>query len=248
MTTESGDNKLIGNFRKLIDEVSADPNYNPANIKLKVTALETQYTAADASAASVAAARAPQKLAITDRVSAFADLRPLAVRSRNFLKASGASKGVLDDVETSIRKLTGSRKSPRSIAVPPPAGGGAPGPVPIDRGSSASQMSYDNQVGNLEAYIEVLKNVTSYNPNEADLKVTALTARAGSLTAKNNAVNTTSATLNQARGQRDQVLYLSDDSLVNTALLVKAYVQAALGTKSQLHKKIKGLRFVMAPR
>jgi hypothetical protein len=39
MATESGDKKLLGNFRKLIDEVSADPNYNPANTKLKKTAL-----------------------------------------------------------------------------------------------------------------------------------------------------------------------------------------------------------------
>jgi len=104
-------------------------------------------------------------------------------------------------------------------------------------------MSFENQVGNFEAYIEVLKNVSSYNPNEADLKVTALTACAASLTAKSNAVNTTSATLNQARGQRDQLLYLGDDSLVNTAQLVKAYVKAALGTQSQVYKKIKGLRF-----
>jgi hypothetical protein len=131
MATESGDNKLIGNFRKLIDEVSAEPAYNPANIKLKIPALETQYTAADAAVASVAAARAPHKLAVTDRETAFADLRGLAVRSRNFLKASGAAKGVIDDAETSIRK--------------------------------------------------------------------------------SNAVNTTSATLNQARGQRDQLLYLGDD-------------------------------------
>ena len=43
MPTESGDKKIIGNFRKLIDEVSADGNYNPANAKLKTTALNTQY-------------------------------------------------------------------------------------------------------------------------------------------------------------------------------------------------------------
>lgn len=47
--SEPGDNKVIGNFRKLIDEVSADPGYDPANDKLKVTALETQYTAGDGS-------------------------------------------------------------------------------------------------------------------------------------------------------------------------------------------------------
>lgn len=111
---------------------------------------------------------------------------------------------------------------------------------------SASQMSYANQVGNFESYIEILKNVSGYKPNESDLTIAALTAYAASLTAKSNAVSTTSATLNQARGVRDQLLYLSDDSIVNTARLVKAYVQAALGTQSQLYKKIKGLQFVMA--
>jgi hypothetical protein len=240
MSTESGDNKLLGNFRKLIDEVSADPNYNPANDKIKVTALEAQYTASDAVVNGVAAARAPNKLAITDRDDTFSGLRPLAVRSRNFLKASGAPQGVVDDAETSIRKLSGGRKSPKVKDDPK---------TPEDeskKGSSASQMSYENQIGNFEAYIEIVKNVSAYKPNEADLKVTALTAFAADLTAKSNAVSTTSATLNQARGQRDQLLYLADDSIVNTARLVKAYVQAALGSQSQLFKKIKGLKFVMS--
>jgi hypothetical protein len=74
-------------------------------------------------------------------------------------------------------------------------------------------------------------------------RLAALDAFAASLTAKSSTVSTTSATLNQARGLRDQLLYLDDDSIVNTALLVKAYVKAALETKSQLFKKIKGLKF-----
>ena len=104
-------------------------------------------------------------------------------------------------------------------------------------------MSYDNQVGNFESYIEIVKNVPSYNPNETELKVTALTALAVELTNKSNLVSTSSASLDQARGARDQLLYLSDDSVVNTALRVKTYVQSALGTESQLYQKIKGLKF-----
>jgi hypothetical protein len=237
MASESGDKKLIGNFRKLIDECAADPAYNPANDDLKIPALEAQHTAGDAAVSGMAVARAPNKLAITDRESGFGGLRPLAVRSRNFLKASGAPKGVLDDAETFIRKLGGGRKTPKIVDDPD---------TPEDeskKSSSASQMSYDNQTGNFQSYIEIVKNVTSYNPNEADLKVTALIALAASLTAKNNAVSTTTADLNQARGARDQLLYLADDSIVNTALLVKAYVKAALGTQSQLFKQIKGLKF-----
>jgi hypothetical protein len=245
MSTESGDNKLIGNFRKLIDEVSAEPAYDPANDDLKTTTLEAQYTAADAAVNAVNASRAPNKLAITDREDTFAGLRPLAVRSRNFLKASGAPAGVVDDAETFIRKLAGGRKSPKAKDDPK---------TPKDESKegagsgSASQMSYDNQVGNFESYIEIVKNVSTYKPNEADLKITALSAFAADLTAKSNAVSTTSAALNQARGKRDQLLYLADDSIVNTAKLAKAYVQAALGSQSQLFKKIKGLKFVMSPK
>jgi len=39
MPSESGDMKLLGNFRKLTDFVSADPNYNPANQKIAIAGL-----------------------------------------------------------------------------------------------------------------------------------------------------------------------------------------------------------------
>ena len=58
----------------------------------------------------------------------------------------------------------------------------------------------------------------------------------------NSNVSTTFVPLGQARGLRDQLLYLNDDSVVNTALLAKAYVKGALGSNSQLHQ-IKGLKF-----
>jgi hypothetical protein len=238
MPTELGDRKLLGNFRTLIDEVSAESSYNPANAKLKLPALETQYSAADAAVSAVAAAGAPNKLAMSDREAAFAGLRPLAVRSRNYLKASGVSQGVVEDAETFIRKLSGGRKSAKVKDNP------ATPENESKKSSSASQMSYDNQVGNFQSYIEIVSNVAAYNPNEADLKVTSLTAFANNLTAKSNGVSTTSAALSQARGSRDQLLYLGDDSIVNTAKLVKNYVKAALGTDSQLFKKIKGLKFV----
>jgi hypothetical protein len=241
MPTESGDKKLLGNFRKLIDEVSAESAYNPANAKLKPTALNAQHTAADTAVNAVASAHAPNKLAITERETGFGDLRPLVVRSRNFLKASGASKAVADDAEQFVRKLGGGSKKPK--AKPAAEGEGAAPAAETPATRSSSQMSYDNQVGHFRSYIELLKNVSEYNPNEADLKVAALTAYADDLTTRNNTVSTTSAALNQARGTRDRLLYLDEDSVVNTAKLVKNYVQAALGSDSQLYKKIKGLTF-----
>ena len=241
MTNESGDKTVLGNFRKLIDEVSAESAYNPANAKLKLPALNAQHTAADGSVDGLAAALAPNKLAITEREAIFGGLRERVVRSRNYLKASGASKPVAEDAEQFVRKLSGGRKKPRTKAA---VAADAPAPnaqTPATR--SSSQMSYDNQVGHLQSYIEIVKNVSQYKPNEADLKVAALTAYADDLTNKSNAVTTTSAALTQARGTRDRLLYLDEDSVVNTAKLVKNYVQAALGSDSPLFKKIKPLKF-----
>jgi hypothetical protein len=244
MATESGDKKVIGNFRKLIDEVSADSGYNPANTKLKTTALEAQYTAADEAVDTLAAELAPNKLAITARESGFGELRALAVRSRNFLKASGAPKEVVADADQFVRKLSGGKRKAKAKAAA--AGDAPPADTATTATRSSSQLSYDNQIGHFRSYIEVVKNVTQYKPNESDLKVAALTAYADDLVAKSNAVSTTSAALTQARGARDRLLYLDDDSVVNTAKLVKSYVQAALGSDSPLFKKIKPLKFTAA--
>lgn len=194
MPNEAGDMKLLGNFRKLIDYVSADSTYNPSNATLNETALEAQYSSALSSVQEVADKMAPNKLAIDARQTAFDALGALVKRSRNLLKASGASTKVLDDAETFVRKLTGVRKSPKSKDVPDDPN------TPeneADVNHSASQMSYDNRVGNFGGYLAILKNVPEYNPNETDLKLTGLNATLADLQAKNDAVSATFVPLSQ---------------------------------------------------
>lgn len=106
-----------------------------------------------------------------------------------------------------------------------------------------SQLSYENIVGNVDDYIAILSTETAYAPNETDLTLAGLTALSDNLKARNNAVNSTFAPVSAARGQRDQLLYANEDSVVNIALQVKAYVRAAFGPNSQVFKSIKGLEF-----
>lgn len=240
MPNEAGDMKLLGNLRRLIDNVSADSTYNPSNAVLAKTALEDLYTAGLAAVQEVSNKMAPNKLAIDARQTAFDALGTLVKRSRNLLKASGASSKVLDDAETLVRKLTGARKSPKPKDVPDDPN------TPeneADVSHSASQMSYDNRLGNFAGYVAILNNVPEYNPNETDLKLTGLNATLADLQAKNNAVSSTFVPLSQARGVRDNLLYTGTGCVVNTALLVKAYVNGALGPSSQLNKQIKGIQF-----
>lgn len=106
-----------------------------------------------------------------------------------------------------------------------------------------SQLSYENVTGNFDDYIAIVETVSTYAPNETELTIAGLKALSTSLKAKSEAVNTRFAPMSAARGLRDQLLYLNDDCVVNIALLVKAYVRAALGPDSQLFKSIKGLQF-----
>lgn len=237
MPTESGDLKLIGNYRKLIDHVSGDSNYNPANGDLATIPLESHYTASLAAIDDVAAKSASSKMATNNRQAVYEPLASLGRRSFNMLKASGASKAVLDDAQTNLRKVTGARKSAKVKNDPN---------TPADETAkqhSASQMSFENRRGNFNTYVSILANVPAYNPNEADLKVVALQAVVADLDAKNSAVNLAFVPLSQARGVRDGLLYLNDDCVARRAGLVKAYVQAAFGRDSQLFKQIKGLDF-----
>lgn len=240
MANEAGDSRLTANLRRGIDSVAADPTYNPSNAALKTTALEALYSSGMAASQDVSTRMATHKLAINDRQTAFENLGGLVKRSRNILKSSGASTKVLDDSETLVRKLTGGRKTPKAKPV-------ADNPNTPENEAvvnhSASQMSYDNRIGNFGAYIAILQNVPEYNPNETDLKLVALNATLADLQAKNNAVSAAFIPLSQARGVRDDLVYTGTGSIVNTALLVKAYVSGALGPSSQLNKQIKGIEF-----
>lgn len=237
MASESGDMKLLGNFSKLVELISIAPNYNPANAAIKVPALNAQKAAALAAVAEIGTKEAPYKAAVNERQEGFEGLGPVVSRSGNMLQASGASKKIIEDARTQSRKISGRRKAARVKDDPNTPKSEA------TRTHSVSQLSYENIVGNFDDYIAILQTVTSYAPNEADLKITGLTALANDLKAKNEAVNTTFAPVSAARGLRDQLLYLNEDCVVNIALLVKAYTRGAFGKDSQIFKSIKGLAF-----
>jgi hypothetical protein len=237
MANESGDMKIMGQFGQIIELVAGDADYNPANPPLKIPALQAQKAAALAAIANLATSAAPYRTAVNARQAAFEELRPIVTRAGNMLKASGADKRIIEDAKTFSRKIAGRRKSAKPKDDPNTPANEA------NKTHSASQLSYENISGNVDNLIELLANVTGYAPNEPDLKVTGLKARSADLKAKNDAVSSTFAPFSAARGVRDQLLYLSDDCVVNIALLIKAYVRAAFGPDSQLFKQIKGLEF-----
>lgn len=237
MANEGGDMKLLGNYRKLIDLLTGAPAYAPPNSNLTITALEARYTAAMAAVENVSTKMGPNKVAITAQKLAFDELPDKVTRPVNVLKASGASKEIVADLDTSKRKVLGRRKSVKIKDDPNTPENEA------SASNSASQMSYANQIGNFRAFLAVLDEISEYQPNDAGLKLPALATFADALQTKLDAVSATFVPLSQARGDRDGLLYLNDDSVVDTALQAKAYVAGELGKDSPLYKQIAGIEF-----
>ena len=242
MANETGDMKLLGSFRKLIDRVKNEADYKPSNPALMVAAMDAQYAAGFAVVQELATHIGAHKVIVSERETDFDDLGPTLTRVHNLVKASGADQSVIEDLSTFKRKLTPSRKKAKPKAEP--VAGEAAEPTSKER--STSQSSYENQIGHLNGYLAVLEHVEGYDPQEADLKLTALQALRDRLQSKNDAVSAASVPVGQARGARDDLLYRGEDSIVNRALMAKNYVSAAFGKSSQIYKEVAGLSFKRA--
>ena len=99
-------------------------------------------------------------------------------------------------------------------------------------------MSYDSRLDNFDKLIKLLASVTLYVPNEADLKVTALTTQYNDLKAKNTAVVTATTPLSNARISRNDILYKPNTGLVIIALDTKTYIKSLYGATSQQYKQV----------
>jgi DNA repair exonuclease SbcCD ATPase subunit len=240
-TSEQGHNRNSVNFDKLIINcTSYGATYNPSKAALKIAAMQAQSTAAKNSLTTVNALTPAWKNAVTARVTAFKPLDKLITRANNALKASETTKEVIGSAQTIIRKLQGRRATPKKSDEEKKAAADA-GKEIIE--ISSSQMSYDSRLDNLDKLIKLFSSVAAYAPNEADLKIAALTALYTDLKAKNIAVVNAEAPLSNARIARNATMYKDDIGLVDVANDVKIYIKSVYGATSPQYKQVSSLKF-----
>lgn len=240
-TSEQGHNRNVANFDKLIAHcVAYGTAYNPSKAALKTAALQTQATAARNSLTAVNTLTPAYKNAVAARTAAFKPLDKLITRVGNALKASDTTPQVNDAATTIIRKLQGRRATAKKIEEEKIAAADAGTEI---KENSTSQLSYDNRVDNLDKLIKFLASIPQYTPNEAELKITALTAIFNDLKAKNTAVTTSEIALNNARITRNNLLYKEAVGLVDVAQSIKTYVKSVFGASSPQDNAVKKLLF-----
>ncbi len=236
-TSETGHAKNVANLQQLIAFITGyGATYNPSKASLKLAAIQALQTTANTALTDVLTKNTAYNNTVNARQIAFSNLRQTATRLINALQTTDATAEKIKDAKTINRKIQGKRASSPTTAPIPPT---ILAPTTI----SVSQQSFDQLIQHLAGLITVLQSESSYTPNEADLKITALTTKQTDLTTKNNAVATAYSTLSNARILRDKTLYKEDTGLIDTAIEIKKYIKSIYGTTSPEYAQVKGLQF-----
>lgn len=240
-TSETGHAKNVNNFDELISFATGyDLAYNPSKASIKLSALQSLSTDAKNALKAINTSQSAYSNAVADREAAFIPLNKVVTRVLNALKASGTTDQVADNAKTIVRKIEGTRATPKKTDAEKTALE-AEGKKIIE--ISASQMSYDSRLANLDKLIQLLASVTLYIPNEIELKVATLTILHAGLNAKNAAVIGTTAALSNARILRNDILYKADTGLVDVATGTKTYIKSLYGATGPQYKQVSKLMF-----
>lgn len=233
---ETGHKKNLANLKQLIIfSIGYGTSYTPAKSSLTITELDALHKDGQDQLAEVLTKKNAFNDAINARQTAFADIRRKTTRIMSALRASGASPLKMNDALEYSRKIQGSRASKPKENPDPNA--------PVPKTISNSQQSYDLLIQHLEGLITVLSTEPSYNPNEADLKITNLQAYKADLLLKNNNLAAAYAAVSNARIQRDKILYTDSDSAYTRFYDAKAYIKSVFGATSPEYKQVSSLSF-----
>ncbi len=237
MTTysETGNAKNTANLRKLITACQGyGAKYNPARTELTITALLTQADTCDAALQAVRNAVQAEKDAINNRNLVFKALGKLATRIINGLAAYNSPANVLDNARSLVSQLSGKR-----VGKVKAGKDGADAPT-----ISVSKMSYDMRVDTFDKIVALVATQINYIPNEVEMQLTALQAHAQSLRNLNQAALDTQNIAQNARINRDKIMYSDADCLFDIASNVKNYVKYLYGATSPEFKQIRGINFI----
>ena len=243
-TYETGHAKNVANFEDLISFCTGyGAAYNPSRQSILLPALQTKHADGKAALAAVNAALPASTNAINQREIAFQPLAKLMSRVTSAVAASELSPQSVDDVKTIVRKLQGRRATPKKADTPDNPD------TPENESSkshSASQMSYDSRIENLDKLVQFLGSMPGYMPNETDLAVAGLTTLLNNLKATNTAAINAYTPVSNSRLSRNEVLYNEATGIVTLAGYVKAYVKSLYGISSPQYKQISTLKFSAA--
>jgi hypothetical protein len=248
-TSETGHAINVTNFQTLIAMSSSFGSlYLPQRADLTIANLYLMLAAALNSMSNVNASISAWKIAVATRDLTFRSLNELCTRILGALHSSNVRPADIENALTYIRKLRGQRATPKHLVtvIDPNTTTIANSGAPVKenhKNISASQMSFESRIANLDMLIKILMPLADYNPNEADLTVSALKSLYNRMVIQVNDVVVCGIELNNNRIIRDKLLYAANTGLIDTALAIKSYIKSVFKTNSPQYRKIAAISF-----
>ncbi len=218
--------KTAGSFDKVLASCkSIGERYQPPTPALGITALSDLSNRLQQTRQAVILTRATYRLAVNSREKSFAGIATLSVRVVNMLAASGVSDQDLADaisLKNQLQRPTKKQKS--SLPVIPDSS-----TVPAKR--SANRRHYEMRTETFASLVRIVEHISTYEPNECDLKLTALLNKLDELARKSFEVEMAALAFGKARKERHQLVF-GEQGVYATLLAVKRYIRAAFGVVS----------------
>lgn len=232
----------VANFDFLIAFVLVCKDaFKPSNAAIGTASLQSVASAAKNAMGKVNDANSANNSATAARKVMFAPLNKLATKVVNSVRSTDASQEVVNQINALVRKLRGTRATPKKTEEEKLALA-AEGKEVVE--ISGSQLGYDNRVANFDKMIRLLAGISLYAPNENELKLSELKAYYNQLNAVNEAVIKSSLSLGSARNSRSVIMYQETSGLVDLALATKNYIKSLFGARSNEYRQISKLKFI----
>jgi len=246
-TQESGHTKNEKAFLALTGFTEGwGADYQPTNPALALAAIKILHPLCEKIVIDSDKATAVFDDLIDTRIIAFKPLKTTSTRVCNAFSVIDLPQETVDGALEINRKIQGKRATPKkdheATANPEtPSGKGG-------KNSSASQLSYDSGVKNLNSLISWVELKPVYNPNETDLKVVTLKKYFTKIDKANKDVIKGQVPYENQLDARDALMYADKTGMVDIALAIKKYAKGAFGATSAKYKQISGLIFRKLPR
>ena len=242
--SEVGHAKNVANFEDLISYCAGyGVLYNPSLTAIKIANLTALRTNALAALNNAINANVALVNAVDAREVIFDSLQKLDTRLFGALKASGASEQAVKDYLTIHRKMQGKRAKPIKKTNAQRAVDPNDPPVADPVHISVIQLSYDSMIEHYSKAIALLNSISAYNPNEADLKISALNTLLASMKTTNTAVIAATTNYKNVLIARNDLLYAKVNGLVDVAQEVKNYVKSVFGGTHFKYIQVRQIKF-----
>jgi hypothetical protein len=227
-TSETGHSKNIANFQDLISFCQGYGSiYNPSKESLRITELQNQYQSSLDTLYQLKTSKVNFDTATNSRRIEFESLKPFSTKILSAFIVSGADKLAIDDMRGIHKKIQGpnyKKAKDESKEI---------------KNISTSQQSYDRFIDHFVNLIKILEKSPTYNPNEEDLKISAIQAKIDAMKSTNINLINAYTEYNNAVIQRNVVLYNELTGLVQVSKEVKLYVRSIFGANSPQYQQVK---------